>query len=194
MFRYFEHLEEVDSTSDYLKQFIGQGVPRVAVARRQTAGRGRYGREWFSSPDKGFYVSYLFFPPWETAWAEMLNVVPCLTLMRVMRKLAPERRDIRLKKPNDLLIGDRKAAGILSELGSMGGRIEWALVGLGLNLTHEEFPGELQETATSLRMEGIRVPKRLHLLEMITAGLTLLLPLVPSRMEELKEEFEEGTV
>ena len=157
-FRQWDYLARVDSTSDYLKSFIESGKARLAVAGEQTGGRGRFGRSWHSPAGMGLYASYLCFPTSEVRRAEDLTRAAAVGVVRAIAAWSGPGAGLRIKLPNDVLLRGRKCAGILIEMGSQTDRIQWAIVGIGVNLFHRSFPHELASTATSLWLEGIRAP------------------------------------
>ncbi|MEV0233285.1 biotin--[acetyl-CoA-carboxylase] ligase [Nonomuraea sp. NPDC050786] len=123
----------------------GAGEGTVLVAEAQLAGRGRLGRSWSAPPRSGLTFSILLRPrpPIATqGWLPLLYGVAAASAVRRMAEV-----DVRLKWPNDLLIGERKLAGILAERAD-----DAVVIGMGLNvsLTREELP---TETATSLAVE-----------------------------------------
>lgn len=137
-------LDEVASTNDALRDLDA----RVLIADRQSAGRGRRGRSWYSPAGAGLYLSIRFrctdsppeIPRWTLAVAEAAAAA-CEAHAAVR---------VGLKWPNDLQVANRKLGGVLAEL-----RGTDLIVGLGLNLDHEpgQLPPELAGTATSLRIE-----------------------------------------
>lgn len=157
-FRQLDYMARVDSTSDYLKAFIESGKARLAVAEEQTGGRGRFGRSWHSPAGVGLYASYLCFPASRVRRAEDLTRAAALGVVRAIAAWSGPAAPLGIKLPNDVLLRDRKCAGILIEMGSQTDRIQWAIIGIGVNLFHRSFPDELASTATSLWLEGIRVP------------------------------------
>lgn len=171
MFHEFEFLGQVTSTNDYLKSYVADGRARAVVADHQTAGRGQYGKGWVSPAKEGLYVSYLFFPNWQTRYSPYLNVTSSLAVLQTIRDIAGSQFQVVLKRPNDILVGHRKIGGILCELGTNDNLIEWAIIGIGVNLYQKEFPAELQNVATSLLLEGVRVPSRDRFLELQTSYL-----------------------
>lgn len=195
MFSTIDFLEEVGSTNDYLKQFIDQGEPKAVVARAQQAGKGQYGRSWHSPPDLGLYASYLVFPGWETEKAFYLNQITSLAVVGLLRRFSSGRCLPTVKEPNDVLIGARKVAGALTELGSQENRIQWAVAGVGVNLSHSGFPPDLETTATSLKLEAGVDVDRLEFFAALTREWTLLWHMlqngqwgfVDQRYQELKQ-------
>jgi len=180
MFASIDFLESVDSTNVYLRDFLADRRPRMAVARSQTGGLGRYGRSWYSPADAGLYVSYLFFPEWQLADQSFLNPLGALAVLRSIRQLGGGGLDIGLKVPNDVLIGGRKVAGVLAEAGSSEGRIRWVILGIGVNVGEASFPPDLESSATSLAREGLRTspldvcgiltPEVVRGIELVTSG------------------------
>ena len=142
---------------------------------------------------EGLYVSYLFHPPWSQRQAPMLNLIAALAVKRSLSRLDPGLPSVvRLKEPNDILIEDRKIGGVLVELGTLGDRLTWAILGIGVNLSQTRF--DLRDASlapTSLRMEGFPVPHRLDLYGLLTRELEKLYRMASSgRTEELEGEFQ----
>jgi BirA family biotin operon repressor/biotin-[acetyl-CoA-carboxylase] ligase len=147
--------ESVTSTMDVLHSMALEGAPggTVVVAREQTSGRGSRGRPWVSARG-GLWLSVLRRP--ETgSGLDVLSLRAGLAVSDLLLTLAPG-APIRLKWPNDLMLGDRKVGGILCEARWQGDQLGWVVVGLGLNITNE-VPEALREVATTL---GSTVPGR----------------------------------
>jgi BirA family biotin operon repressor/biotin-[acetyl-CoA-carboxylase] ligase len=143
----------------------------IVVADTQTAGRGRRGRSWFSPPGAGLYVSIVL-EPGRTAGARDRAVALLTLAAGVALAEAVERAtglQPTIKWPNDLIVGGRKAAGILAEgiLGpSAGGetqQIAAAVLGYGVNVAPSSFPAEISDRATSLETELGRTVDRASL-------------------------------
>ncbi|MBN1773537.1 MAG: biotin--[acetyl-CoA-carboxylase] ligase [Deltaproteobacteria bacterium] len=124
----------------------GAADGHVVLARRQTAGRGRTGRVWHSDDDGGLYLSVVLRGFDGPTGAAGLTLAAGLGVAAAVRRLGTA--DVRLKWPNDVLLGERKVAGILSEWLGEG----TAVVGVGLNVGQTAFPAELAATATSLAL------------------------------------------
>ena len=154
-----EELGTVTSTNDYLKSFVDEGRWRRVVAREQVQGRGQYDRDWHSAPDEGLYVSFLVYPLIELADAALLHEVSSLAVVGAITSLGKPLFP-HLKEPNDVLIGSKKVAGILIELGTTEQRLNWCIIGIGVNLFQRSFPEALRGIATSLHLEGIEVQSR----------------------------------
>jgi BirA family transcriptional regulator, biotin operon repressor / biotin---[acetyl-CoA-carboxylase] ligase len=133
----------------------------VFLADEQTAGRGRKGHSWHSERGSGIYCSFLLrtpLPPGDALW---LSLMAGIAVQDAVREITGLQADIRW--PNDLLLNDKKFAGILTEMSSESARVNHAVVGIGINVNHQHFPEEFAETATSLRLEGGREWSRLEL-------------------------------
>ncbi len=159
------HLE-VRSTSDVAMEAGLRGAPHgsVVLAEHQTAGRGRCGRDWYSPPGVGLWFSILlrFKLTVEESW--MLTLGAGVAVSEAMEAATGIRPD--LMWPNDVLIGRRKLAGILTEARLEGPRIAFAVVGIGINVAQDvtDFPPDLRGRATSVKMASGRTPDRSCLL------------------------------
>ncbi len=146
--------QTIGSTSDRLKQLARAGAPEwtAVLADRQTSGRGREGRTW-QSPAGGLYLSALLRPR-----AEPVALLPLAAGVAVAEAVAGFGVACQLKWPNDVLVSERKLAGILAEASSGGGGVEWVVLGIGVNvaLDASTLPAELRDGVTSLRAEGAR--------------------------------------
>ncbi len=181
MFRHFDHLESVTSTNEHLKAFVAEGVPRVTMADEQTAGKGRYGRSWHSEKGQGLYVSFLAYPTWSAARAPFLTMIAALAVIQTIEGHGGKGLTPTIKSPNDILIGQRKVAGILTELSTQSERIRWSIIGIGVNLFQKDFPEGLTSKATSLLMEGVRITHPLALCQDLS-----------KRLESAFQLLEEG--
>lgn len=125
-------MDTVGSTNDHAKEMARTGAVagHVVLARVQTAGRGRQGRSWTSLPGN-LHMSVILRPRLMPRDLGQLSFAAAVALAETVEPLLPPSCHLALKWPNDLLINDKKAAGILIEV--EGG---FAIVGLGLNLVH----------------------------------------------------------
>lgn len=151
------HLGTCTSTNDEAARLGREGAPHgtVVTAGSQRGGRGRLGRSWHSPPDENLYLSLLLRPPFAPLQAPLLTLCAGVALAEAARdalqQAAPERDPaVELKWPNDLLIQGKKAGGVLTELVLRGERIDFVVIGVGVNLLSREFPGDLASRATSL--------------------------------------------
>ncbi|MCX7773207.1 MAG: biotin--[acetyl-CoA-carboxylase] ligase [Clostridia bacterium] len=146
---------EVDSTNTLLKRLASEGAPHgtVVIADCQTAGRGRLGRTWMSSPGLGVWMSLLLRPPLHPTEVQSLTLAAAVAVCRALETLTI--KNVGIKWPNDILIGGKKVCGILTELSAEIERVSWVVLGIGINVNHtiDDFPAELRVTATSLGLE-----------------------------------------
>jgi len=154
--RHFVFLDETDSTNRVATELAQADTPAgtVVVADRQTAGRGRMQRSWFSPPGLNLYFSLILRPQMPPGHVPQLSLVAGIALCRAIRGLFPELSP-RTKWPNDVLIGRRKLAGVLCSMVSEMERVRHLVIGIGVNVNSRvtDMPAELADVATSVRME-----------------------------------------
>ena len=154
--RILEYSDRVGSTNDVILDLAGRGAPHgtVCLADEQSAGRGRRGYGWFSPPGCGIWASVLLRPRLSAALAPPLTLCTAAAVARVLE--AATGVAVQIKWPNDLLMGDRKVAGILAETRVVAGDEPVIVVGMGINVNHPRdlFPDEISDSATSLRIES----------------------------------------
>ncbi len=190
LFKQFDYLHRVDSTNDYLKTFVEEGEARMVVAREQMSGKGRGENSWYSPPEAGLYVSYLLYPGWQVERSPYLNMLSGLAVVMAIGEEGPSGLPLKLKRPNDILIGGKKVGGILIEMSSMQDRILWAIVGIGVNLYQKEFPEDLPH-AMSLALGGVTVNHPLDFCDRLTGQFERLYrQLEEGKWEVIQAEFE----
>jgi BirA family transcriptional regulator, biotin operon repressor / biotin---[acetyl-CoA-carboxylase] ligase len=184
---------EIDSTNEEARRLAanGEAGPTWIVTERQTAGRGRRGRNWVS-PVGNLMCTLLLRPKCSPAKAAELSFVAGLAIHDAATSLMPETltRDVALKWPNDLLIGGKKASGILLESESDGGaEVAWLAVGIGLNLLH--FPGDTPYPATSISASCGEAPSIESALEALASSFEHWIRLwqVPDGFETIRREW-----
>ncbi|HEY6944996.1 MAG TPA: biotin--[acetyl-CoA-carboxylase] ligase [Candidatus Acidoferrum sp.] len=158
------HFFKTDSTNRVAFELGHAGEPEGAIvlAEEQTAGRGRAGRTWHSERAAGIYVTLLLRPKLAPVQAPLLTMMAGLSAHTAVEAVTGLAVD--LKWPNDLIIRGKKAGGILTEMHAEPGQIRFVVVGIGLNVNQERFPGELAHIATSLRQETGKPQSRMELL------------------------------
>jgi BirA family transcriptional regulator, biotin operon repressor / biotin---[acetyl-CoA-carboxylase] ligase len=154
--------ERVGSTNDVVSRQAAAGAPEglLVVADEQTAGRGRMGRSWWAPKGASLLFSLLLRPSIPSARAGQLTM--CLGLGAVEGIERVTGLHPALKWPNDLLLDGRKLGGMLAELGASGDRVEYAVLGLGLNVN--AVPPDLAATSISLMTVLRRAIDRVELL------------------------------
>jgi BirA family biotin operon repressor/biotin-[acetyl-CoA-carboxylase] ligase len=154
--------EETTSTNDVIEKLAHDEVKEGAVvfAECQTRGRGRLGRKWLSPAKKGLWFSILLRPDLPPQDATQLTVASATALRRALH--VHTGLEVKIKWPNDVIIQDKKVAGILTELRAELDRIKYVILGIGVdvNVNTSDFPAELRKIATSLKAElGRPVPR-----------------------------------
>lgn len=144
---------ETDSTNLRIRELGDAGAPHgtLAVADMQTAGRGRRGRTWESPPGTSIYMSILLRPDIIPGAAPMLTLVMACSVAEGISDC--ENVDVRIKWPNDVIAGGKKLVGILTEMSTQIDYINHVTIGVGINVNMTEFPENIHDTATSLRLE-----------------------------------------
>jgi BirA family transcriptional regulator, biotin operon repressor / biotin---[acetyl-CoA-carboxylase] ligase len=129
------------------------GAPQgsVFLAEQQTSGRGRGANIWHSEQSSGIYCSVVLRPLLPPSDTLILSLAAGLAVHSAVQQLAPGVRTD-LKWPNDLLIGGKKFCGVLTEMNAEATRVRYLVVGIGINVNQTQFPAELGDTATSLRL------------------------------------------
>ncbi len=147
-------MEEVDSTNTWaIKEALkGAEEGEVFLAETQTQGRGRMGRKWFSPKGKNIYLSIILKPEMPPQKVPLLNLGASLALAYFLEKVGLEPE---LKWPNDVLLKGKKVSGILSEAYAEADRVNFVVLGIGLNVNtrKEDFPEDIRNLATSLLIE-----------------------------------------
>jgi BirA family biotin operon repressor/biotin-[acetyl-CoA-carboxylase] ligase len=149
------YFAEIGSTNDAAGTLADAGAPEgtLVVASAQTAGRGRFGRTWFSPPGAGLYVSVI---------VRDRRAAPLLTLAGGVAVAEGIRRAtglaVEIKWPNDIVVSAglgrrRKLAGILAEASSGADGLQHIVLGFGINIRPAAYPGEIADRATSLESE-----------------------------------------
>lgn len=137
------YLEEIDSTNSEVRRLgdAGAGEGTVVVADRQTGGKGRRGREWFSPAGTGVWMSVLLRPELRPDQVSGITLMAALSVCRAIRESTG--LDTQIKWPNDLVINGKKVCGILTEAAMNGNELRYAVLGIGINVNQTEFPEEL---------------------------------------------------
>lgn len=151
------HMPVVDSTNEEAKRLGDAGAAHGSVfwADRQTAGKGRRGREWVSESAENLYFTLLLRPKLVPEKLSMLTLLMAYAVAQGLEKTTNLQPGI--KWPNDLVLGNKKVCGILSEMKLEGRSAAYCVIGVGINVGQKVFAKELQDKATSLVLEGVQV-------------------------------------
>ncbi len=146
------HLERCESTNDEATELARDGAAHgtIVTADEQTAGRGRADHRWHSPPGGNLYLSIVLRPPIAPMHVPPITLAAGIGVCDAVNSLGARAS---LKWPNDLLVGPRKIAGILTEMSTQGQLLEHVVLGIGVNVDIESFPPPLGAIATSLCIE-----------------------------------------
>jgi BirA family biotin operon repressor/biotin-[acetyl-CoA-carboxylase] ligase len=163
--------EEIGSTNTEAKKMAeeGEGEGLLLVADRQTSGRGRRGREWVSPSGKNAYYTLMLKPQFAPDKAPMLTLVMAMAVAKAIKDLQPasakgEDKQVTIKWPNDILIGDKKICGILTEMSAENDYIHYVVIGVGINIKPQDFDEEIKDKATCIDAEWNIKTKRCELI------------------------------
>ncbi|MEB0042672.1 MULTISPECIES: bifunctional biotin--[acetyl-CoA-carboxylase] ligase/biotin operon repressor BirA [unclassified Pseudomonas] len=162
--------DSIDSTNAEAMRLIGRGqeMPALVLAERQTAGRGRRGRKWISPFAENIYYSLALRVEGGMRQLEGLSLVVGLAVLHVLGEIGV--KDAGLKWPNDILVGQRKLAGVLLELVGDPADICHVVVGVGINVNMKAAP-EVDQLWTSIRLETGVLTDRNELVAHLNASL-----------------------
>jgi BirA family biotin operon repressor/biotin-[acetyl-CoA-carboxylase] ligase len=160
------YFQTLDSTNSEAYQFALNGAEEgeVVVSESQEKGRGRLGRQWFSPPFLNLYLSVILrpkIPPHQASLITLMAAVATADAVQKFSGLLPL-----IKWPNDILLRNRKVAGLLNEIHSETDRIHFVILGIGVNLNADAkmFSKEIRSVATSLKIEmGQTVSRKVFL-------------------------------
>jgi BirA family biotin operon repressor/biotin-[acetyl-CoA-carboxylase] ligase len=160
---HIHHYFRIGSTNVEAMHAAHAGEPEgaVFVAEQQTAGRGRGGHTWDSAQSVGIYCSVVLRPaisPVDALFLSLMTGIAAAQAVEQMTGLHPD-----LRWPNDLLLNGKKVCGILTEMNAEATQVRYVVLGIGINVNHASFAGELEPIATSLRMESGRKWSRVEL-------------------------------
>lgn len=147
------YFEETDSTNLRAMQLGAEGAAHgsLIVTEEQSRGKGRRGRSWASPAGKNIYMSLLLRPDFPATQAPMLTLLMAYSVAEALKIC--EQVNVQIKWPNDLILNKKKICGILTEMSMQEMDINYVVIGIGINVNMEEFPQELEKSATSLRLE-----------------------------------------
>lgn len=153
-------LEEIDSTNLYAKKLIYENAPNgtIIVSNFQTKGKGRFEKTWLSEKNVGIYLSLILNPKITIIHANNISLISGIALCRILSLY-----DInpKIKWPNDIILNNKKVAGILTEIISEIEVVNNIILGIGINVNNKSFDKSIKEKATSLYLElGKKLDRR----------------------------------
>jgi BirA family biotin operon repressor/biotin-[acetyl-CoA-carboxylase] ligase len=154
--------DTIDSTNNLAQELALNGAPEgtLVIADEQQQGRGRRGRNWFSPPHSGVWMSLILRPKLPLAHAAQITLVTAIALAKALSRVTGVQAGI--KWPNDILFCKKKCCGILTEMHAEFDQIHHLVVGIGINVNvpQQDFPEDIQHIATSLQaVKGAKVSR-----------------------------------
>lgn len=189
--RTFVYAEELPSTNTFLmdKQNGYNTSGTVVLAEKQTSGKGRKDRVWYSAPDSNLTFSILLTKDkFLTSNSSLINFAASLAVAFSIDNLYQLKTE--LKWPNDVLLDGKKTSGILIESTSQGNKIERFVVGIGVNVNQPSFQGTFNYPPTSIRIELGRNVERERFLAEILNNFELLLEKIKSNKNEVINDWK----
>lgn len=158
------HHARAASTNDLAHQLAIDGASEgtLILAEEQSSGRGRLGRTWISERFSGIYASLILRPGIEPREAPILGLAAAVAISSGIRDVTALETDI--KWPNDVMVNGQKCCGILTEMSAELDKIQFVIVGIGINVNQRKFPPELENKASSLFLESRRGISRVEVL------------------------------
>lgn len=151
------HFDTIDSTNTYAKSIGYDSCDgTVVISEEQTSGRGRIGRLWHSKKHEGIWMSIILKPDITPMEAPFITLIAGASVVKALSNLGIESY---IKWPNDLIINGKKVCGILTELSAEIERVNYIVVGIGINVKSIEFDNEISKVATSIFKEGYEVTR-----------------------------------
>lgn len=146
--------EQVDSTNEAAKRAGDAGAEHGTVFRalRQTAGKGRRGRSWYSEEEGNLYFTILLRPTFAAQKASMLTLVMAFAVAKAIHTCTGLQAEI--KWPNDIVVHGKKVCGILSEMKLEKSEISYCVIGVGINVVQKCFAEDIKDKASSLCLEA----------------------------------------
>ena len=156
------YFDSVDSTNNFAKKIAAEGAAdgTVIVAEEQTGGKGRLDRNFFSSKGKSILFSVILRPKCTPKDAPKFTLLAAVAVALAMEKFNLRAE---IKWPNDIMHGDKKLVGILTEMNAEIDRVNYIVVGVGINVnfSREDFPANIEKIASSLsELAGEKILRR----------------------------------
>lgn len=178
------------STNDIAREFTKGGEKNdglVVLAEHQTAGRGRRGNKWFDDKNKSILCSILLFEP--KIKPDTMTVTSAVAVAETIGKYG--KNDAKIKWPNDILLADKKTAGILIEK-----KQKYYIIGIGINCHQQkqDFPDSLAAAATSIDIQCARVCDRNRLVKRLMFNFEHCLELAEKNPDEIVEKWRDRSM
>ena len=170
---YIEVLEETSSTNDYIKNYSNLDSC-VVLAKRQTSGRGRLNRSFYSPENSGIYMSVLVKPNLKIDESVKITTLTATIVAKAVESLINS--PVQIKWVNDIYLNGKKLCGILAEAShnTKTGNLSHAIIGIGINVLNSNFPPEIENIATSIESQtGIKIDSNILIAKIIDGLLNI---------------------
>lgn len=159
------HYHSLGSTNTIARELAENGEPEgtVVVAEEQYAGKGRAGRKWFSQNRLGIWMSIVVRPDVPLRYVPVITQIACAAVGIIVKNISG---NVQVKWPNDIYLNNKKICGILTQTSGETDRIDYIVLGIGINVNESltDFPEEIREKASSLRLETGKILSRKQIL------------------------------
>ncbi|MGL5642168.1 MAG: biotin--[acetyl-CoA-carboxylase] ligase [Paraclostridium sp.] len=151
------HFDTIDSTNNYAKTIANDKLDgTIIISEEQLGGRGRLGKKWHSKKYDGIWMSMILKPDVSPMDAPFITLIAGASIVKALNKLGIKAS---IKWPNDIIINGKKVCGILTELSAEIERINYIVLGIGINVKTLEFPQDISNIATSIHKEGYDISR-----------------------------------
>lgn len=151
--RKVEAFDTIDSTNTKAKQLAEMGEPEgtLIVSDEQTAGKGRRGRKWCSKKGANVFMTLLIRPKIEPKYLSGITLLAAMSVAGAIKEVCDA--NTMIKWPNDIVLEKKKICGILTEMSSEMNYVNYAVIGIGININDDEIPDEIRQNASSIYLE-----------------------------------------
>lgn len=147
-----QYYKEIESTHNYAKKIaVKENDGNLIIAELQTAGIGTNGRSWYSGKEKNILMTIILKPKCKLEKLEGITVKVAEIMKKTIKDLYGY--ELKIKKPNDLMLNNKKICGILTQTSTQKEKINYLIISLGFNVNEDDFSKETQNIATSLKKE-----------------------------------------
>lgn len=151
------HFDTIDSTNDYAKKIANDMENgTVIISEEQTKGRGRMGRKWYSRKGDGVWMSIILKPDINPYDCPFITLIAGASIVKSLNKLGVKSS---IKWPNDIVINNKKICGVLTELAAEIDKVNYVVLGIGINIKTLDFDEDIENIATSLYKEGYKLSR-----------------------------------
>lgn len=186
------HYHQIDSTNKEAKKLAASGEKEgtIVISEEQLAGRGRLGRTWISPAGTGIWMSVILRPSIAPTDASKITLLAGLAVCEGIKEATG--LPVQIKWPNDLVLHNKKICGILTEMSAEMEKINYIILGIGINVNTDSFPEDLKNTATSLKIEEEKEYDRKEIVKAILMYLEQYYELYMKNqdMEDLLEKYK----